>query len=188
LTIKTKEFQLNEENLFKNEIIHFFNIDAFNSIINIYLEVDGKRIKAEKSKKNFHELDLSEIEANNKKQEINCVIIEDAELKILVKIIRKYSRFFRKKSSKIIQYRKKAKKVKNKEKKNTQPPIKGIEPEISFKEKIKIFSGEFIRKQKENKILPGRLKIPEIFLQGENTKKSKKEEDKKDKDKDKENK
>jgi hypothetical protein len=51
LTIKTKEFQLNEENLFKNEIIHFFNIDAFNSVINIYLEVDGKKVKSEKSKK-----------------------------------------------------------------------------------------------------------------------------------------
>ena len=182
MTIKTKEFQLNEENLFKNEIIHFFNIDAFNSIINIYLEVDGKRIKAEKSKKYFHELDLSELEENNKKQEINCVIIEDAELKILVKIIRKYSRYFRKKSSKMIQYKNKIKKRRNKEKKNEQPPIKEIEPGMSFKEKIKIFSGEFIRKQKENKILPGRLKIPEIFLKGDNTK-SKKKEEKKDKDK-----
>ena len=39
---------------------------------------------------------LSDLEAHNKKKEVNCIIVEDAELKILVKIIRKYARFFRK--------------------------------------------------------------------------------------------
>lgn len=117
MTIKTKEFQLNEENLFKNEIIHFFNIDAFNSIINIYLEVDGKRVKTEKSK-NFHKLILSGLEAHNKKQEINCIIVEDAELKILIKIIRKYTRFFRKKSN-TVKYKNEIKKKSKKEGKYT---------------------------------------------------------------------
>ena len=182
MTIKTKEFQLNEENLFKNEIIHFFNIDAFNSIINIYLEVDGKRVKTEKSKKNFHKLILSGLEAHNKKQEINCIIVEDAELKILIKIIRKYTRFFRKKSN-TVKYKNEIKKKSKKGRKNTQPPIKGVDSRLSIQDRIKLFSGEFIRRQLENKIIPGRLKIPEIFLQGEKTDKSKKEEDKKEKDK-----
>ena len=175
LTIKTKEFQLNEENTFKNEIIHFFNIDAFNSTINIYLEVDGKRVKSEKSKKYFHKMILSDLEVNNKKQEINCVIVEDAELKILVKIIRKYTRFFRKKS-KTVRFKTEERKKDNKGRgrKNTQPPIKGIVPGMSIKERIKIFSGEFIKKQQENKIIPGRLKIPEVFLQGEKEEKDKK--------------
>ena len=54
MAAKTKEFQLAEETTFKNEIIHFFNIDANNSNIYIYLEIEGKRIKSEKSKDNFY--------------------------------------------------------------------------------------------------------------------------------------
>ena len=180
MTIKTKEFQLNEENLFKNEIIHFFNIDAFSSIIKIYLEVNGKRIQAEKSKKNFHELILSELEAHNTKREVNCVIVEDAELKILIKIIRKYTRFFRKKSN-TVKYRTLPKNRNIRGRKNSQPFVKGIEPRMSIQDRIKLFSGEFIRRQLENKIIPGRLKIPEVFLKGENADKSKKKEDEKEK-------
>ncbi len=178
MTIKTKEFQLNEENLFKNEIIHFFNIDAFSSIIKIYLEVDGKRIQAEKSKKNFHKLILSELEAHNTKREVNCVIVEDAELKILIKIIRKYTRFFRKKSN-TVKYRTQIKNIRGR--KNSQPFVKAVEPRMSIQDRIKLFSGEFIRRQLENKIIPGRLKIPEVFLKGENADKSKKKEDEKEK-------
>jgi len=182
LTIKTKEFQLNEENLFKNEIIHFFNIDSFTSIINIYLEIDGKRIKSEKSKKNFHKLVLSELEANNQKREINCVIVEDAELKILVKIISKYTRFFRKQSN-FVQY---INEINKKGRKISQPSIDGSDLRMTIKDRIKIFSGEFIKRQLENRIIPGRLKIPEVFLQRENADKSIKKEDEKDKeDKDK---
>jgi len=181
LTIKTKEFQLNEENLFKNEIIHFFNIDSFTSIINIYLEIDGKRIKSEKSKKNFHKLVLSELEANNQKREINCVIVEDAELKILVKIISKYTRFFRKQSN-FVQY---INEINKKGRKISQPSIDGSDLRMTIKDRIKIFSGEFIKRQLENRIIPGRLKIPEVFLQRENVDKSIKKEDEKEKDKDK---
>jgi hypothetical protein len=119
-------------------------------------------------------------EENKKKQEINCVIVEDAELKIFVKIIRKYTRFFRKKSNNI-HFRHEFKDKDNISKKNTQPPIITIVPGMSIKDKIKIFSGELIRRQLENKILPGRLKIPEIFLKGEKEAKDKKEKEQKEK-------
>lgn len=117
------------------------------------------------------------MKTHNKKNEVNCLIVEDAELKILVQIIRKYTRFFRKKS-KTVRYKTDERKKGNRERKNSQPPIKGIAPGLSIKERIKIFSGEFIKKQLENKIIPGRLKIPEVFLQGEKAAKSKKEEKK----------
>ena len=100
MSSKTKEFQLSEETTFKNEIIHFFNINAMNSTIYIYLEIDGKRAKSEKTKKNFHKLILKDIEAKNEKKEIKCFIVEDIELKILIKIISKYKSFFRRKSNK----------------------------------------------------------------------------------------
>ena len=119
-------------------------------------------------------------EENKKKQEINCVIVEDAELKIFVKIIRKYTRFFRKKSNNI-HFRHEFKDKDNISKKNTQPPIITIVPGMSIKDRIKIFSGELIRRQLENKILPGRLKIPEIFLKGEKEAKDKKEKEQKEK-------
>ena len=53
---------------------------------------------------------------------------------------------------------------------------------MSIKEKIKIFSGEFIKKQLTNRIIPGRLKIPKVFLRGneENTIKEEKEKEKDD--------
>ena len=119
-------------------------------------------------------------EENKKKQEINCVIVEDAELKIFVKIIRKYTRFFRKKSNNI-HFRHEFKDKDNISKKNTQPPIITIVPGMSIKDRIKIFSGELIRRQLETKILPGRLKIPEIFLKGEKEAKDKKEKEQKEK-------
>lgn len=125
---------------------------------------------------------FKDYEENKKKHEINCIIVEDAELKILVKIIRKYTRFFRKKSN-TVHFRNEFKAKDFINKKNTQPPIKAIVPGMSIKEKIKIFSGELIRRQLENKILPGRLKIPEIFLKGEKEAKDKKEKEQKGKDK-----
>ena len=120
---------------------------------------------------------LSDMDEQNKKKEVNCIIVEDAELKILVRIIRKYTRFFRKKSN-TVHYKAKERKRIGRGRKNSQPPIKGIVPGLSIKERIKIFSGEFIKKQLANKILPGRLKIPEVFLQGEKEAKSQKNEEK----------
>ena len=51
---KTKDFQLSAETTFKNEIIHFFNIETNKSTLYIYLEIDGKRMKSEKSKNNYY--------------------------------------------------------------------------------------------------------------------------------------
>ena len=156
---KTKEFQLSEETTFKNEIIHFFNIDAMNGTINIYLEIDGKKVKSEKSKINFHKLILKDIGMKSTKKEINCLIIEDVELKILIRIINKYKTFFRKKSKSFhinIQEANVTRIRKNSEKKI-------INSSMSIKDKIKIFSGEFIKRQTNNKVLPGRLIMPKIF-------------------------
>ena len=89
---KTKEFLLNEINTFKNEIIHFFNIDSINCTLYIYLEIDGKKFKSENSKKNFHKLILRDIGIKNEKKEIDCIIVDNAELKILIRNINKFGR------------------------------------------------------------------------------------------------
>ena len=78
MAIKTKEFQLSQEINFKNEIIHFFNIDALNSYVHIYLEIDGKKVKSENNKNNFYKLKLSDVGIKIKKQKFNCLIVEDA--------------------------------------------------------------------------------------------------------------
>ena len=59
-------------------------------------------------------------------------------------------------------------------------------PGISIKEKIKIFSGEFIKKKiYRNQTVPGKLRIPSIFLPPNQ---KKKQEDNKNENKEKENK
>ena len=176
MSSKTKEFQLNEETTFKNEIIHFFNINAINSAIYIYLEIDGKKAKSEKSKKNFHKLILRDIGIKNDKKEIKCFIVDDVELKIYIKIISKYKSYFRRKSKSF--YKKIDDENQTRERKNSLPHQSTyVKPEMSIKDKIKIFSGELIKKQINNKIIPGRLIMPKIF-QNE-VKKDKKELDKK---------
>ena len=82
---KTKEFFLDEINTFKRELIHFFNIDKLNASIFIYLEIEGKKIKSEK--KNFKENKLVLNEIINEKKEIICLLYENVELKILIRII-----------------------------------------------------------------------------------------------------
>ena len=177
MSSKTKEFQLNEEITFKNEIIHFFNINAINSTIYIYLEIEGKKAKSEKSKKNFHKLILKDIGIKNEKKEIKCFIIDDVELKILIKIINKYKSFFRRKSKSF--YKKNEDERQTRERKNSLPhQSTNITPGMSIKDKIKIFSGELIKKQINNRIIPGRLIMPKIF-QNE-VKKEKKDLEKKD--------
>lgn len=173
---KTKDFQLSAETTFKNELIHFFNIDTNNSTLYIYLEIDGKRMKSEKSKNNYYKLLLKDIKANNVKKEINCLIIEDVELKILIKIISKYTRFFRKKSNTFYKKYEAEPENKSTEKKNKSPEQKLINTKsMSIKEKIKFFSGELIKKQINNKIIPGRLIMPKIFRIEENEDKKQKD-------------
>ena len=177
MSSKTKEFQLSEETTFKNEIIHFFNINAMNSTIYIYLEIDGKRAKSEKTKKNFHKLILKDIESKNEKKEIKCFIVEDIELKILIKIISKYKSFFRRKSKSF--YKKVDDENQTRERKNSLPHQSAyVKPGMSIKDKIKIFTGELIKRQINNKVIPGRLIMPKIFQN--DVKKDKKDLEKKD--------
>lgn len=168
---KTKDFQFSEETIFKNEIIHFFNIDSNESTLYIYLEIEGKKIKSEKSKK--YKLDLKDDGIQNIQKEMKCIIIEDVELTIIIRIISKYIKFFRKKSK---SFHKKIEENGNKfrPRKNTIQEnllVNGM----SIKEKIKLFSGEFIKRQINNKIIPGKLIIPNIFQQEETNKNNKKE-------------
>ena len=48
------------------------------------------------------------------------------------------------------------------------PPSSGFTPGMSIKEKIKIFSGEFIKRQIYSKasVIPGKLKMPSLFQKG----------------------
>ena len=51
-----------------------------------------------------------------------------------------------------------------------------IEPGMSIQDKIRFFSGELIKKEiNNNKIIPGKLIIPQLFLQGNDLKKDSKE-------------
>ena len=181
MTSKTKDFQLNEEINFKNEIIHFFNIESSNSCIYIYLEIEGKRIKSENSKEKFYKLILKDIDIKNTKKDFNAFIIEGVELKISIKIITKYTRLFRKKSSTVC-----IKPIENEEditdQKNVSPQLKGFTTGMSIKDRIKLFSGQLIKKHINKQFIPGRLIMPKIF-QFENEIDSKKGNKKQDKEK-----
>ena len=156
---KTKDFQFNEETTFKNEIIHFFNIDALDSILYIYLEIEGNRIKSEKTQKNYYKINLKEDSIQNVKKEMNCIIIEDVELTIVIRVISDYIKYFRKKSR---SFHKKSEKWERTEdrKKTVQTTLIHV---MTINEKILLFSGKLIRRQLQNKIIPGRLKVPKIF-------------------------
>ena len=65
----------------------FFNIDKINASIYIYLEIEGKKILQEKNKGKNYKLALNEIQ--NEKREIICLIYENIELKIVIRIINK---------------------------------------------------------------------------------------------------
>ena len=190
---KTKEFEFSEETKFKNELIHFFNIDAVDSVLYIYLEIEGNRIKSEKNEKYYYKLNLKDESIQNNKKEINCIIIEDVELSFVIRIISNYIKFFKKRSRsfhKKIEER--AKRSKNR--KRTMPTI-FFEPGMNIKEKIKLFSGgEMPKGNIQDKNIPGKIMIPKIFQyvneskmknkkNKENNKNKSIEEDKKEKDK-----
>ena len=104
---------------------------------------------------------------------MKCIIIEDVELTIIIRILSKYIKFFRKKSK---SFHKKIEENGNKvrPRKNTIQE-NFLRKGMSIKEKIKIFSGEFIKRQINNKVIPGKLIIPKIFQQDVTKKNNKKE-------------
>ena len=146
---------MNEINTFKNEVIHFFNIDSINSSIYIYIEIEGKKIQSESTKENYYKIILKDLGIKSEKKELNCKLFDNIELKILIRIINKYG--IRKSSifqNKIIEEKP------GKKRGNTH-----FAPSIFRQnEKIKIFSGEFINKQIfKNNVIPGKLKMPSLF-------------------------
>jgi len=171
---KTKEFFLEEINTFSNELIHFFNINKNNSSIFIYLEVEGKKIKSEQKNINYYKLVLKDIK--NEKREIICLILEQIELKIFIRIINNNKKE-KVKSNDI--NKTDDNNIKNKNKSHT--PLNGYSnfgKPLTIQDKIRLFNGEFIkRKIYRNENIPGKVKIPEIFLPHNNDKENKTKED-----------
>ena len=171
---KTKEFFLEEINTFSNELIHFFNINKNNSSIFIYLEVEGKKIKSEQKDINYYKLVLKDIK--NVKREIICLILEQIELKIFIRIINNNKKE-KVKSNDI--NKTDDNNIKNKDKSHT--PLNGYSnfgKPLTIQDKIRLFNGEFIkRKIYRNENIPGKVKIPEIFLPHNNDKENKTKED-----------
>ena len=157
--------ELEENNKFSKELIHFFNIDKINASIYICLEIEGKKILQEKNKGKNYKLALNEIQ--NEKKEIICLIYENIELKIVIRIINKKEKL---KSDEMDI--KEDNDMKKRSRIYTQ--YNGINNNfykkgLSIQERIKIFSGEFVKKKiYKNENIPGKLKIPEVFLQNNN--------------------
>ena len=115
----------------------------------------------EKNKGKNYKLLLNEIQ--NEKKEVICVIYENIELKIVIRVINKKEKI---KSEEIDI------KEDNDMKKRTRiyTQYNGIDNNfykkgLSIQDRIKIFSGEFVKKQiYKNENIPGKLKIPEVFL------------------------
>ena len=175
---KTREFFLDENKTFTKEYIHFFNISKTQSSIYIFLEIEGKKIKPENNKENYYKLILNEIK--DEKKEITCLIVENVELKISIRIINKSEK------NKINSIN-----INKEENSNTKirkrifTQYNGCnnfnKPGLSIQDRIKIFNGEFIKKNiYKNQNIPGKLKIPEIFLQNSKQSDTSKEKESKD--------
>ena len=175
---KTREFFLDEKKTFTKEYIHFFNISKTQSSIYIFLEIEGKKIKSENNKENYYKLSLNEIK--DEKKEITCLIVENVELKILIRIINKSEK------NKINTINKNKEEISNTNiRKRIYTQYNGCnnfnKPGLSIQDRIKIFNGEFIKKNiYKNQNIPGKLKIPEIFLQNGKQSNSSKEKESKD--------
>ena len=173
LTKKTKEFFLEEINTFNKELIHFFNIDKINANIFIYLEIEGKKIKSEKNKFKGNKMLLNEIK--NEKKEIICLLYENVELKILIRIINtkekiKPNEVDIKEDHNIKKFQRIYSQYNGTNNFNKQ----GLS--LSFQDRIRIFSGEFVKKKiYKTENIPGKLKIPEVFLQHNNKSEIKKD-------------
>ena len=181
---KTREFFLDENKTFTKEYIHFFNISKTQSSIYIFLEIEGKKIKPENNKENYYKLILNEIK--EEKKEITCLIVENVELKILIRIINKSEK------NKINTINKNKEEISNTNiRKRIYTQYNGCnnfnKPGLSIQDRIKIFNGEFIKKNiYKNQNIPGKLKIPDVFLQNgkqSNTSKEKESKDIKENDK-----
>ena len=175
---KTREFFLDENKTFTKEYIHFFNISKTQSSIYIFLEIEGKKIKPENNKENYYKLSLNEIK--DEKKEITCLIVENVELKILIRIINKSEK------NKINSININKEEISNTNiRKRIYTQYNGCnnfnKPGLSIQDRIKIFNGEFIKKNiYKNQNIPGKLKIPEIFLQNGKQSNSSKEKESKD--------
>ena len=173
---KTKEFFLEEINTFNKELIHFFNIIKNNSSIFIYLEIEGKKIKSEENNINYYKLVLNDIK--NEKREIICLILEQIELKIFIRMIgnNKNEKIKLNDINKTVDNN-----IKIKNKSHIQlNGCSNFSKSLTVQDKIKLFNGEFIKKKiYRNENIPGKLKIPEIFLPQNNDKENKTKEDKK---------
>ena len=175
---KTREFFLDENKTFTKEYIHFFNISKTQSSIYIFLEIEGKKIKPENNKENYYKLSLNEIK--DEKKEITCLIVENVELKISIRIINKSEK------NKINTINKNKEEISNTNiRKRIYTQYNGCnnfnKPGLSIQDRIKIFNGEFIKKNiYKNQNIPGKLKIPEIFLQNGKQSNSSKEKESKD--------
>ncbi len=95
---------------------------------------------------------------------MNCRIFDNIELKISIKIINKGRR--RKKSITI--HQKSGMEIRTRERSFTLPKsLDSSQPGTSIKEKIKFFSEETSKKEVyKEKAIPGKLKIPSLFLKG----------------------
>jgi len=157
MTSKTREFKLTELTIFNNELIHFFNINPYNSSIYISLEVDGKKMKLNNSEK----INLGDIIPKIDTEEINYNIIEEVELKMKFKIMDKFN-----KKTLFESFKEKLRESKvkwNQQKINAGQGV--FETGISIKDRIKMFSGgESPTKQNNTKnYKPGKLKMPIMF-------------------------
>ena len=144
---KTREFFLDENKTFTKEYIHFFNISKTQSSIYIFLEIEGKKIKPENNKENYYKLSLNEIK--DEKKEITCLIVENVELKILIRIINKSEK------NKINTINKNKEEISNTNiRKRIYTQYNGCnnfnKPGLSIQDRIKIFNGEFIKKNIKN--------------------------------------
>jgi len=157
MTSKTKEFKLTELTIFNNELIHFFNINPYNSSIYISLEIDGKKMKLNYSEK----INLGDIIPRIEFDEIEHNIIEDVQLKMKFKIMNKFN-----KKTLFESFKEKLRESKvkwNQQKINAGQGV--FETGVSIKDRIKMFSGgESPQKQSNTKnYKPGKLKMPVMF-------------------------
>ena len=122
------------------------------------MEIEGKRIKPENPKENLNKLKLGDLRLRNERKELNVDVVDKAQVKFKIGIINK----FRKRRSKSFH---KKNEIDDKPKKQVLSKEEDLTPQaISIKEKIKYFSGEYRKKQKNvEKIVPNKLRIPSLF-------------------------